>query len=154
MIENDARPLPTPAQKKRRAAEAKGKRLELTIRAWLESQGWRVETAPKVTVWIWNPGKNAKVPISVRHDFFGVWDGIAVDEQSARRGFYQVTTVSHIAHKRRKIEDAGFPATLYDTIFAYAGRPARWRILRGPDFKMPGEAITCSAPKPKEVTHA
>lgn len=152
------RPPLTPAQKKRRAAEAKGKRLELQIRAYLESRGWLVETAPKVMVWIWNPVKGARAPISTRHDFFGVWDGMAVNEQSAMRSLYQVTTLAHVARKRNKIHDSGFPVTLFDSIYAYVGRPGRWRVFRGPDFAMPGEAFTWTTPttksKPQEVAAA
>lgn len=135
----------TPGQKKRRAADAKGKRLELAIKAHLEAEGWLVETAPKVTVWIWNPKLGAKVPISTRHDFFGVWDGVAV-RQDARR-FYQVTTVNNVAHKRRKIQLSYFPTRAADRIYAYVGRPKRWRVFTGPDFAMPGQPFVCSVPK-------
>lgn len=136
----------TDRQKKWRAAEAKGKRLERTIKAWLESQGWLVETAPKVVVWKFVPAQGCKVPMVKRHDLFGVWDGIALSESC--RAFYQVTTLTNVARKRTKIERSGVPASFVDAIYAYVGRPGKWRVLRGPDFAMPGETMRCSAPRP------
>lgn len=135
----------TARQKKRRAAEAKGKRLELQIKAHLEAQGWRVETAPKVVMWIWSPQLQAKVPIVRRHDFYNVWDGTAV--RGLTRSFYQVTVLGHVSHKREKIRASGFPTTSADRLYAYVGRPRVWRMLVGPDFAMPGETFTCSAPE-------
>lgn len=160
MTDNDAKPILTTAQKKRRAADAKGKRLELQIRAYLESRGWLVETAPKVLVWAYVPAKGAKVPMSRRHDFFGVWDGVAVTIDPFHDGeriFYQVTTLAHVARKRNNIAASPFPTGTHDRIYAYVGRSGKWRVFYGPDFAMPGEAFTWTAPikrKPQEVAAA
>ena len=130
----------TPKQR----AEAKGKRLELMVKAWLESSGGRVELAPKVARWL--PGSDGvRRPRTMRHDFFGVWDGVVVTPR--RRYFIQVTTLNHVATKREKIIASGFPVTIYDQVLGYEGR-RKWRVLHGPDFGMPGVTMT-SPPQPR-----
>jgi len=134
-----AKKILTAGQKKRRSAEAKGKRLERAICAWLENQGYFVETAPRVVFWLWVAAAGRRLPRSIRRDFFTVWDGMAV--KGSERWFYQVTTLGEVSRKRDKIERSGFPATPADAIFGYVGRPRKWRKLVGPDFAMPGETF-------------
>lgn len=138
------KPPRTPAQKKKIAAAARGQRLERNIKTWLESRGWRVELAPKVLRRYFDASAGKWARRSARHDFFEVWDGIAV--KGHRRDFFQVTTLDHVAEKRSKIAACGFPARPADRVYGYAGRPARWRVLSGPRFEMPGEEIRCPVP--------
>lgn len=138
----------------RRRAHAKGQRLERLVRHDLEAQGARVESAPKVVVWKRDveaeeggAAAGARRPLTVRHDFFGVWDMLAV-MPDGRRCMVQVTTLENVAHKRRKILASGFPATADDRILAQE-RGRLFRELWGPDFRMPGRArMVAPMPRP------
>lgn len=118
-----------------RNTRAKGHRLERLARQCLETQGFRVETAPNVVVWIKDPATGRQKPISTRHDFFGLWDLLAVGPSDGR-GFVQVATLDHIAHRRAKILASGFPCTRSDILAGYkGGRDRHFRLFRGPRFE-------------------
>lgn len=125
-------PAPSRPRSKRAAASAKGARLEKLARALYEAEGCRVESAPKVVRWVKLPDEAELKPRSARHDFFGVWDLIAVDP-AGRVVFVQVTVVAEVAHRRRKILTSGFPAGAPAVILAYAGR-GLFRVFLGPTF--------------------
>jgi hypothetical protein len=148
LVHPDGPRVLTDAQKRRRSAEAKGKRLQQLVATWLGSKGWWVEPARKAVVWIFDPVTGRRQPRQIKHDLFGAWDGIAI--KGPRRQFYQVTTLPNVAAKRSKIAACGFPATLTDRIYGYIGRPGLFRVLAGPDFEMPGEEIVCKSPVVKK----
>ena len=144
------------------SATAKGRTLQNHARKCFEAQGARVETARNVVRWIPRGPEadrirvDAKgrcvschsqalmIPQSVAHDFFEIWDGVAVwgwaDDQNngetrRRHSWYQVTTLDHLAHRRAKILTSGFPTTSDDMILAWVGgRGRHFRVFRGPLF--------------------
>lgn len=111
------------------------------MRSYLEAQGAVVEPAHNVVVWM--PGPGGRIPRSIAHDLFGIWDGVYVTPTV--RGFYQVTDVTSCSAKRRKILASGFPVTPQDLIALYIPRRG-FRVLRGPEFAMePSEQWVLSA---------
>ena len=115
---------------------AKGRRLVQLARKILEAQGCWVEVAQNAVRWIPKkaPGTGL-MPISVHHDFFSVWDLIAIWPDGTRH-FYQVTTMPEVSHRRKKIAESGFPATGLDAILGYhGGRGRSFRVFYGPGFE-------------------
>lgn len=116
---------------------AQGKRYELEVRRILEKEGWEVEQAINKTIWV-GPGKI----ISVAHDFFGLFDLMAVRNSSPAILFVQVTVWEKIAPRINKIK-AGSPAWKEIPCAIYArirnGRQAHYRVLHNvDDFKWVG----------------
>lgn len=131
------------ARKKKRAAEAKGRRLQYLARDYFVSLGARVCIAWKLTHWFPKPGGGGMFAIQVRHDFYGLWD-LIVCWPDGRRGFVQVTTLNNVAAKRTAILLERFPATAQDMIVGHEyGRT--FRLLRGPAFVTGKEQV--EAPK-------
>jgi hypothetical protein len=118
-------------------ASAKGARLERLARRLFEQDGYLVETAPKVLHWEVprnDPG-GPLIPRSTRHDFFGIWDLVAIT-LSGRPAFIQVTTPENKSHRRRKILESEWPISQEhkdDLILGYAGRGI-FRVWIGPDY--------------------
>ena len=138
----------------RRAADRKGKELQRLAAAWLRELGCLVEVAHKGVAWIPKKAKlgappqagppkpQERVPISTRHDLFGLWD-LALVWPDGRRGYAQVTTADHVSHKRVAIITSGFPCTAEDMVLGYeGGRGRSFRVLRGPGFKLGKERLT------------
>lgn len=102
-----------------------GKRYELEIRKFLESTGWQVEPATNKTLWI--KGRT----ISIAHDFFGIFDGIAIKNQSVL--FYQVSVLEEKSHKISKIMDNPVDWTKFNVhiyLRVRNTRPIHFRILK------------------------
>lgn len=138
----DARAVEQDGRRRRRGAQARGYRLQRLVRHALEVEGAQVEVARKALVWKIDPDHPARppLPMSVRHDWFGCWDMVAVFADG-RRSFVQVTTLTNVAPHRLKIIRSGFPATRDDAILAHE-RGRVFRELRGPGFQMPGRSLT------------
>jgi hypothetical protein len=158
-LATDVRPTP---RTDRQRAESKGHRWELLARKAFEAAGCRVEAAPKVLVWLPPkgalPGKcgacghqrDARIPRSMRHDFFGVWDFIAVEASGILR-MVQVTGETGLGDHRRKILASGWPARADDMLLAYIGR-ARFAVYHGPTFEhRTGELRAPSKPKARRA---
>lgn len=96
-----------------RRARARGMEAERRARDLFRALGYRVEIAPAVLRRI--PGR--ATPITARHDYHGLWDLCFVDAEV--RGFAQVTSQSNLAHRRRKILAAGWPAQPQDVILVH-----------------------------------
>jgi len=62
--------------------KAIGAYYENKAKKMLEAEGYIVERALPKTVWI--PGKGGRRPISIHHDFFGLFDLIAIKEKEVR----------------------------------------------------------------------
>lgn len=137
----------------RQKAQAKGQRWEKLAQLALEALGCKVEPAPKVLAWVpsWTWPKSPELraeavrlgerpkmePRSQRHDFFGVWDMIAVETRGLSAGlvrFVQVTDPHNLAAHRRKILDSGWPSREDDLLVAYVGR-ATFEVYHGPGFE-------------------
>lgn len=118
---------------KKRSTTAKGHAAMAMAARFFEARGEIIEKAYSVVTWI--PKGAARVPISRRHDFFGVWDAIVVptDDIGRRVYFVQVTEISNVSHRREKILASGFPCTPNDLLMGYRGRGV-FRVLRGPRF--------------------
>ncbi len=155
LSELDARAASEAGRQKRRRAGAMGYRLQRLVRHALEAEGARVEVARKALIWAKDKDhpERPAAPRSVRHDFFGCWDQMAVFADG-RRCFVQVTTLTNVAAHRRRILRSGFPATGDDAILAHENRRV-FRELRGPLFAMPGRTLTLPAlprtPRRKET---
>ena len=126
----------------------KGRKLVQLAKKILEAKGCQVEVAVNAIRWIPRKDKQGMMPISAHHDFFGVWDLLAVWPASpgwvGRRVFFQVTTVSEVSRRRAKILDSKFPACDDDAILAYVGRPRRhFRVYSGPSFEAYKEEWPC-----------
>lgn len=131
---------PDPAAKtKRLNASAKGRKLVQLAKAILEAQGCRVEVAANQVRWIPRKTGPGMTPISVHHDFFEVWDLLAVFPKRRRRlvrAFFQVTTLPEASRRREKIIASDFPVMPEDAILAWVGgRGRHFRVLRGPAFE-------------------
>jgi len=112
---------------------AKGRKLVNYAKAILEARGARVETAGNQIAWFQNSA-GRWVPRSLKHDYFGVWDLLALWPEPYKRAFYQVTTATHVSHRREKILAAG-SWNPYDAIVAwYGGRGRHFKVYYGPDF--------------------
>lgn len=81
-------------------SSAKGKRWEAEVRKILESLGYKTEIAINKTIWL-GPGRI----ISVAHDFFTCWDGMAI--RGDEFVFYQVSSLEHLSDKIKKINGVG-----------------------------------------------
>ena len=120
---------------------AKGRKLVNLAAKILESKGAKVEIAGNQVRWWQDKATKRWVPRSVKHDFFGVWDMIAV-LPSGDRTFCQVTTLHNVSDRRRKILESGVWWS-GDAILAYVGRPRRhFRVYRGPLFQDAEETWT------------
>jgi len=141
---------------------AKGARLEALAKAWLEAEGYAVEMCPNQVIWI--PNKKAPprmihgravyplVPIAVRRDFWGCFDGIAVND--FERFFFQVTVWSEVGHKRFQLAKCPFQPLLQDRILAYSneGSPSRhFKVLNAPDFIWQGKCLLPPKASPTEA---
>jgi hypothetical protein len=135
---HEKKPL-TPQQRAKRAANAKGKRIEKMAVELFRSQGYLVQRAARQYRWLPN-GSGGVFPRMMEADFFEVWDLMLVKGQ--RRCFAQITVLGEVSHKRTKIRLSKFPVGQHDMILGYEGR-GKWRKLIGPEFLMPGETITC-----------
>ena len=131
---------------------AKGARLEKLAKEWYEALGIQVQLCPNQVVWVADKkrpptiirGKPLypRMAVSVRKDFFGIWDGIGVETWRGSdapprdsRFFFQVTVWDEVARKRKDIVQSGFPCNNQDTILGYvAGRNRHFKIVRGPEF--------------------
>ncbi|MCI0423965.1 MAG: hypothetical protein L0312_32930 [Acidobacteria bacterium] len=138
--------------------QAKGARLEKLAKEWLEALGYSVELCPNTIAWIPDKDKPPKMvngkprwplrPIAVRRDFWGCWDGVAVND--FERFFFQVGVLEDAAHKRAQVSKCPFSPKPQDRILAYiAGRSRHFRVLRAPDFQWTGE---CLMPKERVPT--
>lgn len=110
---------------------ALGKRLEGEVKEILTSEGWLVEQAIPKTIFI-GPGKM----IAVAHDFFGLFDLIAVRPNgfAAQVKFVQVTVWEETARKRKKLEESAFDWTKLDCDIYARMRdvsPIHYRVLQG-----------------------
>lgn len=104
----------------------KGKRFELEVRKILEAQGWTVETAINKTIFI-----KGRI-ISVAHDFFGLWDGMAV--KGPEIVFYQVSMWDRMAEKVKKVKESPihWPGVVHCAIWGrIEGRNPHFRVVRG-----------------------
>jgi len=133
-----------PRRSAHQRASAKGARVERLARLMFEAMGCRVETAPKVVVWI--PKKDARpgacaacarpfaerIPRSMRHDFFNVWDLVVVEASGLVR-FVQITEPTNLSAHRKKILASAWPPRDDDLLLTYAGR-SRFRVYHGPAF--------------------
>lgn len=127
----------------RKNTALKGRKLVQYAKAILESQGARVEVAANQIRWWKDASTQRWVPRSVKHDFFGVWDLLAV--WPTQRGFHQVTTLANLASHREKILAAG-PWSPADGLWAWVGGQGRhFRLYHGPAFDQ--EATRCIPPK-------
>lgn len=123
-----------------RGRTAKGKRLEKLAQAWLQASGFAVELCPNQVTWIKDKKTGQTRPISTKRDYFGCWDGVAVD--GFERFFFQVTVWEHVAHKRKDIAQCPFTPMPQDRIYGYiSGRNRHFRVLRAPDFTWHGECL-------------
>lgn len=113
--------LDGPAPKKRINTSAKGRAHEKEVAAILEAQGYMVERARALYVWL----KGG--PMAVRHDFFSCIDVIAVKADEVR--FIQVTEWEEVSKKVKKIKAAGFPARC-EIWGRFPGRNAHYRVLQ------------------------
>jgi hypothetical protein len=128
---------------------------------YFEATGCLVETAPNVVRWVpktvevSEPGAigvgyvkdTTMVPRSQRHDFFGIWDVIAV--RYTGRCFVQVTDSAHMSARRQKVLASRFPCTGADQIWGYKGR-GWFRVWRGPEFDAGTEELVKVPPKAKK----
>jgi hypothetical protein len=126
-------------KRKRANNIAKGRKLVGYAKAILEAQGCLVDVATNALRWQFVPETGTRIPRSVRHDFFGVWDIIAVSRYGSERSFYQVTTRENLSHRRDKIlaaaEDANRQWSSGDAILCYRkGRGRHFEVFYGPDF--------------------
>lgn len=125
----------------------KGQRLVRLARDILVANGYRVELAPNVVRWVPRPTNHAVAgypedrppgrlrPISMRHDWFGIWDLMFLNSGTVR-AFAQVTTLDNVAARRKKILASGFPAMSCDCLLGYVpGRARHFRVYRGPTFE-------------------
>ncbi len=129
--------LDTTVKTKRKRANntAKGRKLVGYAKAILEAGGHRVDTATNALRWQFVPETGARIPRSVAHDFFGVWDIISISKYGSRRSFFQVTTRENLSHRRAKVLAAG-PWTGDDAILCYRkGRGRHFEVFYGPDFE-------------------
>lgn len=113
---------------KNRAAQGKG--YEKEVKDILTSEGWEVEQAINKTIFI-GPGRI----ISVAHDFFNLWDIMAVNN-SPTLHFIQVTVWEEVSHKIKKIEDSIIDWTKWNcAIYARMrqGRNPHYRVLEAKD---------------------
>src|SRR5262245_26084040 len=134
---------------------SKGRATMQMAKRCLEARGalW-IETAVNAAKWV--PGPQGMRPISVRHDFFGLWDAICArahhggiaDGRNFGPGrvvyFVQATAVGDMARRRTKILESGFPCVFEDLLMGYRGR-GKFRVLRGPRFD--GAAEEWKAPR-------
>jgi len=133
----------TPRQK----TNAKGRYIMKIAKRMFESQGAWVEVARNNVRWFPKKTGGGVFPLSMRHDFFGIWDAIVVYPKGRKRSqriFIQVTDVGNMSHRREKIVASGFPVSPHDLLLGYRGR-SWFRVLHGPDFQ--GEAEDWKAPK-------
>lgn len=130
---------PSPRKLSRKAAEAKGRRLQLLMRDYFVAQGCRVEVARKAVVWYFNERLGKRTFAQVRHDYYGLWD-LIVQWPSGARTFCQVTTLHHVHDKRVKILQDGFPTTREDIIAGHE-KGRTFRVLRGPAFALTSERV-------------
>lgn len=118
----------------RRAAVARGRRIQAIARDMLIQRGALVETAPNVVRRVTDPKTGEPKMITVRHDFFGLWDFMCVWPDNTRT-FVQVTVLEGVADRRRKIESHHFPSDRQDVLLGYkGGRDRHFRVFRGPTF--------------------
>lgn len=121
---------------------AKGRRIVLLAKRCLEARGAMVEIAPNVVRWVKQLPTGKLVPRSLRHDFFGLFDIVAVPRDRGSGAFYQVTVDANVKDRRRKILAASFPHATTDAILGYVpGRRRHFRVYRGGlgDFAWDGE---------------
>ena len=105
---------------KRKNTIAKGKRIQRLAREILEGEGWVVETARPLYVWV--QGK----PMAIQHDFFSCWDAICVNNY--RVLFIQFTVDEMVSVKRKKIKDFPYPDC---EIWGYkGGRNRHFRVYK------------------------
>lgn len=110
-------------------AKKKGKILEKKARNILESQGYHVEQANPKLIYI----PKQKRMISKAHDFFGLFDLIAVPpEPQGTVRFIQVSIWDNRAEKAKKLTVANFPkpGSLRQELWLYLqqGRNSHFRI--------------------------
>jgi hypothetical protein len=138
----------------RQKTTEKGRRIMRVAKRLLEDRGALVATAANALKWLKTP--SGMRPISVRHDFFGIWDAVCVEIEIGRRTlsdvrivyFVQVTDVDNMSHRRDKILASGFPCTSDDLILGMRPRTRKFRVLRGPRFDgTPGEWTAPPEPK-------
>lgn len=86
------------------SSRSRGNKFELEVKKMYEERGYLVERALAKLVWI--PGR--KVPISQSHDFFGLWDLVAVREGGLPI-WIQVSTTNEVATKRKQLTTSYFP---------------------------------------------
>lgn len=136
-------------QTARQKSVAKGRYIMKIARRLFESQGAMVEVARNHVRFFPKKSGPGLFPLSMRHDFFGVWDAIVVFKPGngrrvgAQRIFIQVTDVGNMAHRKEKILSSGFPVSAHDLLLGYRGR-SKFRVLRGPEFN---SAEEMKAPK-------
>ena len=99
------------------STRAKGNTLERTAKLILESWGYMVERAFGQYVY------TDRGPRSTRHDFFGCIDLIAKNDQHTR--YVQVTDITNLAARERKILMQIWPATDIVEVWAWRGGRAR-----------------------------
>lgn len=118
----------------RQAAVARGRRIQAIARDMLIHRGALVETAPNVVRRIIDRVTREPKIITLRHDFFNLWDFLCVWPDGVR-SFVQVTVLEEVPHRRRKIESHGFPVGNQDVLLGYkGGRDRHFRVFRGPTF--------------------
>jgi hypothetical protein len=118
----------------RQAAVARGRRIQAIARDMLIQRGALVETAPNVVRRIIDPKTREPKIITLRHDFFNLWDFLCV-WPDGERTFVQVTVLEEVPHRRRKIESHVFPCGRQDVLLGYkGGRDRHFRVFRGPTF--------------------
>ena len=104
----------------------KGKGFELEVRKILEAKGYTVETAINKTIFI-----KGRI-ISVAHDFFGLWDGMAVKDEEIM--FYQVSMWVRLAEKVKKVRESPLawakivPCSIWGRV---PGRKPHFKIVHG-----------------------
>ncbi|SRR6266404_7398771 len=119
---------------------AKGGRWQRKLKETLVAAGAQVEIAQKAVRWIphqpWmtspRPSGKGLVPITMKHDFFGLFD-LIVAWPDGRLELWQVTDHANASHRRRKMLAGGFPMTPACVLATYKPRQP-FTVFRGPMF--------------------
>lgn len=125
----------TEQQKKKRIdTAAKGRRIARMAADLLRARDYLVEMASPILRW-WKAPDGRLVPLTVKHDFFGVWDLMAQSPRGRIRCF-QVTTPDHLAHRRAHILDSPWRSSPADAILVWHGGRGNqyFAVWPGPDF--------------------
>lgn len=121
-------------KKKRIDTAAKGRRIARKAVELLQARDYLVEMASPVLKW-WKTRDGRLVPLSVKHDYFGLWDLIAQSPRG-RLHCFQVTTPDHLAHRRARILESPWRPSSADAILVWHGGRGKqyFAVWPGPTF--------------------